>query len=173
MGDASWLFAAITGVTAVGASWTTGRLSARSARHTAELDAGERRGEHTRQARRTAYMEFIACVHTMGTLHGSAMSLFRGTTHPEWHTALSGIHEELRENYHRRFLPALDIVCLEGPDDVAEAALAVVPASTTVFGLVEDILRGAGDPQDLPAGCARLWDAVRTFTGAARRALNA
>lgn len=105
MGDSSWLIAAITGATAVAASWTTGRLSARSARHTAELNATESRSEHTRQARRAAYLEFIASVHITGNLHGNAMSLFRGVTHPEWRTALSEIHNELRDNYHDRFFP--------------------------------------------------------------------
>ncbi|MER7582605.1 hypothetical protein [Kitasatospora sp. NPDC097691] len=172
MGDSSWLIAAITGATAVTASWTTGRLSARSARQTAELNAAEDRRGHTRQARRAAYLEFIASIHVTGNLHGNAMALFRGATHPEWRTVLAGIHKDLRGNYHDRFLPALDIVCLEGPDDVAEAATAVRPASTKVFKLVENILRGPGDPAELPASCADLWDIVEAFTDTARRALN-
>ncbi|MFF1909674.1 hypothetical protein [Kitasatospora sp. NPDC058218] len=61
---------------------------------------------------------------------------------------------------------------LEGPDDVAEAAMAVGPASTRVFKLVEDILRGTGDPAELPASCAHVWTVVAAFTRTARRSLN-
>ncbi|KDN88216.1 hypothetical protein [Kitasatospora cheerisanensis] len=172
MGDSTWLIAAITGATAVAASWTTGRLSARSARQTAELNAAEHRSEQTRQARRTAYLEFIACVHAMGNLNGNALSLFRGPTRPEWRSALQDIHNRLRDNYHDRFLPALDVVCVEGPDEVAAAAMAVGPASTTVFKLIEAILRGDGDPAELPGRCAQLWTAVAAFIRTARHTLN-
>ncbi|MFE0464631.1 hypothetical protein ACFW1A_35800 [Kitasatospora sp. NPDC058965] len=106
MGDSTWLIASITGATAVAASWTTGRFSARTARYTAELNASEHRREQTRQARRTAYLEFIACVHTIGNLNGNVLSLFRGATHPEWRPVLSEVHNELREVYHDRFLPS-------------------------------------------------------------------
>ncbi len=149
MGDSTWLIAIITRATAIAASWTTGHLSARSTRHAAELNAAETRIERTRQARRAAYLEFIACVHVMGSLHGTVLSIFRGSTHPQWRPVLSRTHNELRENYHERFLPALDVVCVEGPDDVAEAAIAVGSASTQVFKLIEGILRGHEDPAEV------------------------
>jgi hypothetical protein len=68
MGDGALWIAALTGGTAVLASWVTSRGNTRAARVQAEASAHAQHRIKARELRRTAYLELIEQAHLVGEL---------------------------------------------------------------------------------------------------------
>jgi hypothetical protein len=173
MGDNNTLWiAAVTGATAILASWVTGRGSSRAALQQAQATAAAQQAERQRDARRSAYLALVEHMHTAGGFYR------------QWHTAavaqpseeraaeLQGLRIQIRDNYHRQFLPALHTVGLEGPEAVAAAASRVQHTSTEVFKLLDAALHAPARADELHHAIITFWDAVTAFATTARTALH-
>jgi hypothetical protein len=79
---------------------------------------------------------------------------------------------QIRDNYHRQFLPSLHTVRLEGPDAVAAAAAQVQSASTRAFKLLDDALQTPAVADELHHAIIAFWDTVDCFATTARTALH-
>src|SRR5688500_4723438 len=99
--NAFWI-AALTAGTAVLASWVTSRGTARAARIQADTTAGAQRVERLRQARRTAYAEFIEQAQRLSDVHWKVSDVLRGAEGglgPERVEELRRLRERQRDEY--------------------------------------------------------------------------
>lgn len=124
--------AAVTGGTAVLASWVTGRGSTQAARIQAEIAARSQRAERLRESRRTAYLDLIEQTHHMGELFWEISAALRLPGSPARTTALGELRErELAE--YAKIRRCARVVELEGPPSAAAAALALQQATAPFY----------------------------------------
>lgn len=78
MADNAFWIASLTAGTAVLASWVTSRGTARAARIQADTTTSAQRVERLREARRTAYAEFIEQAQRLNDVHWKVSDVVRG-----------------------------------------------------------------------------------------------
>lgn len=151
MTDSALWIAALTGATAVFASWVTSRGNARAAKIQAESSAAADHQNRVRDSRRTAYLEFIEQAHITGELYFRLGDVYAQVTDPDEQLARI---QQLRIDLRNAFDPlmrAARVVLLEGPPPAAATAEAVRKAASDVntvlwkISLGEDGARGRFD----------------------------
>jgi hypothetical protein len=123
--DGALLVAALTGGTAVLASWVTSRGKARAARVQAEASALAGHRGQVRQIRRAAYLDFLEQAHIAGELHYRLGDIYAQLTdRAEQLARIRELRSALRDAFDP-LMRAARVVVLEGPAPVAQAAAAV------------------------------------------------
>jgi hypothetical protein len=134
--------ALLTGGTAVLASWVTSRGNARTTRVQAEASAQAQQHSRDRDARRTAYLEFIEQAHITGELHWRLDDIYVQVADPDDQLArVNHLRDELRDAFDPLTRCARTI-SLEGPASVAEAAEAVRRAASDANGALWMLSQG-------------------------------
>jgi hypothetical protein len=169
--DAIWV-GVLTGTTAVIASLVAGRGQANAARVQAEITARSQQVDRRREARRTAYVDFIESTHRMGALYWkiSEASAMRESTRRA--TALEELRRLLQAEYAtlRRCVRVID---LEGSDDVAHAAESLKAATDVSYRAFRDVIDGEqGAAQRFDEAYEPFWDALRHFVDVAKSAVR-
>ncbi|MEU7257452.1 hypothetical protein AB0B21_16810 [Streptomyces rimosus] len=187
MGDSTvWTLAiaAVTGGTAVLASWVAGRGSTRAARVQAEIAARAQRAERLRESRRAAYLDLIEQTHRMGELYWEILAVLRngagssgGADGPD---GAGDIAEALKELHDREIAEYAKIrrcarvVELEGPPEAAAAALALQRTTGTFYRCVKAAMEGDADArEEFRTAFSPFWAALEDFVEAARTAHQA
>ncbi|WP_206508011.1 hypothetical protein [Streptomyces chrestomyceticus] len=176
MGDSTvWTLAiaAVTGGTAVLASWVAGRGSTRAARIQAEIAARAQRTERLRESRRTAYLDLIEQTHRLGELYWEILAVLRNSAG----TGDRGTAEVLKELHDREIAEYAKIrrcarvVELEGPPEAATAALALQRTTGTFYRCVKGAMEGDTDAQqEFGTAFSPFWKALEDFIDVARAA---
>ncbi|MFI0154961.1 hypothetical protein [Streptomyces lydicus] len=173
MGDSTWwtlAIAAVTGGTAVLASWVTSRGVTRAARIQAESTARAQRAERLRESRRTAYLDLIEQTHRMGELFWEISAVLRLPRSQARTATLGELHDREVAEY-LRIRRCARVVELEGPAPAAVAALALQKATRPFHVAVTAELAGDTDcSDDFDAGYRPFWAALEKFVDAAREA---
>ncbi|POX37542.1 hypothetical protein C3486_27885 [Streptomyces sp. Ru73] len=168
--------AAVTGGTAVLASWVTSRGSTRAARIQAETAAETQRRERLRESRRTAYLELIEQAHRMGELFWEVSDVLRQPAADADTAALQRLSERQTAEY-ATLRRCVRVVELEGPRPAAEAALVVQKSTRAFHAAIQQALHAGADPDDWEAAEQRFdaayspfWRALEAFVDTAREA---
>ncbi|MGW9173858.1 hypothetical protein [Streptomyces decoyicus] len=173
MGDSAWwtlAIAAVTGGTAVLASWVTSRGSTRAARIQAETAARSQRAERLRESRRTAYLDLIEQTHRMGELFWEISATLRLPGSAARTTALGELRDREVAEY-AKIRRCARVVELEGPASAAAAALALQKATRPFYAALSDDPPGDADRRDaFDAAYSPFWAALEDFVDAAREA---
>ncbi|UZJ33794.1 hypothetical protein [Streptomyces endophytica] len=173
MGDSSWwtlAIAAVTGGTAVLASWVTSRGSAQAARIQAEIAARSQSAERLRESRRTAYLELIEQTHRMGELYWEISATLRLPGSDDRTATLTELHDREVAEY-AKIRRCTRVVELEGPPSAAAAALSLQKATGPFYAAVKQELAGEGDGCDaFDVAYRPFWAALENFVDAARDA---
>ncbi|WP_432142824.1 hypothetical protein [Streptomyces sp. bgisy084] len=173
MGDSTvWTLAiaAVTGGTAVLASWVTSRGSARAARIQAETAARSQRAERLRESRRTAYLDLIEQTHRMGELFWEISTVLRLPRSDARTSALRELRNREVAEY-AKIRRCARVVELEGPSLAAAAALALQKTTRPFYAALSADLAGDPDGQDsFDAAYHPFWKALEEFVDAARDA---
>ncbi|MCL8017996.1 hypothetical protein [Streptomyces sp. AS02] len=129
MGDIAVWVAALTGGTAVLASWVTNLGNVRAARVQAEASAQAQHRGRVRESRRGAYLELMEHAHVIGELYRQVIDAFHQITDLDQQlTRFEELRSELREAYDP-LMHSVRVVILEGPPATAEAAQGVLDAA--------------------------------------------
>lgn len=145
--DSTVWVAILTGGTAILAGWVASLGNARSARIQAEASAKAQHHAQIREARRTAYLEFLEHAHITGELYYRLGDVYMQLTRPD--EQASKIHElrtVLRDAYDP-LARCARVVLLEGSEAIAAQAEAVQDAVTHANGALWEIAQGAPDAQ--------------------------
>ncbi|KIZ14920.1 hypothetical protein [Streptomyces natalensis] len=173
MGDSTiWTvaIAALTGGTAVLASWVTSRGSTQAARIQAETAARSQRAERLRESRRAAYLDLIERTHLMGELFWEISTTLR-LPHSEERTAALGALYDRQISEYAKIRRCARVVELEGPPGAAAAALAVQKATGPFHAALKAALDGERDsPRAFDDAFSPFWKALEDFVDAARAA---
>jgi hypothetical protein len=178
--DSAFWIAALTAGTAVLASWVTSRGTARAARIQADTTAGAQRVERLRQARRTAYAEFIEQAQRLSDVHWKVSEVVRGAgggdardgLGPERVEELRRLRERQRDEY-ATLRNLTWVVSLEGPDEVAELANKVRRTTNPFHKAIEAMIEGdTGAVARFDSCYAPFWDALKEFIQASRDILH-
>ncbi|MFI6766039.1 hypothetical protein [Streptomyces sp. NPDC050355] len=173
MGDSTWwtlAIAAVTGGTAVLASWVTSRGSTRAARIQAEIAARSQRAERLRESRRTAYLDLIEQTHRMGELYWEISATLRLSGSDARTATLGELHDREVAEY-AKIRRCARVVELEGPPSAAAAALALQKATGPFYAAVKAELDGDTDRRGaFDAAYSPFWAALERFVDAARDA---
>jgi hypothetical protein len=154
--DALWV-AALTGATAVLASWVTSRGNARAARIQAQASAQAQQQSRSRETRRTAYLEFIEQAHITGEFYWRLGDVYAQLADPgEQLTRIQRLRADLRDAFDPLSRCAR-VIILEGPAAVAEAAEAVKQAASDTNHFLWEISEGQTGARE------RFDDAYRIF----------
>jgi hypothetical protein len=174
MGDGALWIAALTGGTAVLASWVTSRGNTRAARVQAEASAHAQHRIRARELRRTAYLELIEQAHVVGELYWRLGDVYAQLTDPV--DQLVRI-EQLRADLRDAFDPlsrCVRVIVLEGPPTVAAAAEQVRQAAANANRALSLISQGESDARERFADAHQLFRArLEGFIEAARSAIAA
>ncbi|MFJ2234837.1 hypothetical protein [Streptomyces sp. NPDC087859] len=174
MGDIAVWVAALTGGTAVLASWVTNLGNVRAARVQAEASAQAQHRGRVRELRRAAYLGLMEHAHVSGELYRRVRDAFYRITDPgQQLTRFEELRSELREAYDP-LMHSVRVVVLEGPFAAAEAAQGVLDAAQKVNRCLWRITCGDADARDhfIELQGAYLRDLGR-FVEAARAAMEA
>ncbi|MFF8788879.1 hypothetical protein [Streptomyces sp. NPDC015125] len=173
MGDSTWwtlAIAAVTGGTAVLASWVTSRGSAQAARIQGEISARSQRAERLRESRRTAYLDLIEQTHRMGELFWEISATLR-LPGSDARTAALGELRDREVAEYAKIRRCARVVELEGPPSAAAAALALQKATGPFYtALTGDPSGDAGGRDAFDAAYRPFWAALEDFVEAARKA---
>ncbi|GAA2619504.1 hypothetical protein [Streptomyces tubercidicus] len=173
MGDSTvWTsaIAAVTGGTAVLASWVTSRGSTRAAMIQAETAARSQRAERLRESRRTAYLDLIEQTHRMGELFWEISTVLR-LPHSEARTSTLGELRDREVAEYAKIRRCARVVELEGPHSAATAALALQKTTRPFYAALSADLTGDPGGQDAFDDAYRpFWRALEEFVDAARDA---
>ncbi|WP_328839589.1 hypothetical protein [Streptomyces europaeiscabiei] len=177
MADSAFWIAALTAGTAVLASWVTSRGTARAARIQADTTASAQRVERLRQARRTAYAEFMEQAQRLSDVHWKVSDVVRdagsGGFRPEQVEELRRLRERQRDEY-ATLRNLTWVVSLEGPDEVAELANKVRRTTNPFHKAIEAMIEGdTGAVARFDACYSPFWDALKDFIKASRDTLHA
>ncbi|KUL36400.1 hypothetical protein ADL22_24605 [Streptomyces sp. NRRL F-4489] len=174
MGDSSTIWtlaiAAVTGGTAVLASWVTSRGSARAARIQAETAARAQRAERLRESRRTAYLDLIEQTHRVGELLWEISALLRESPSADRNARLDAMLDREVAEY-AKIRRCARVVELEGPPSAAAAALALQKTTKPFYEALRTGLNDGVDClEEFNAAYRPFWKALETFVDAAREA---
>ncbi|WP_052868641.1 hypothetical protein [Streptomyces niger] len=168
--------AAVTGGTAVLASWVTSRGSTRAARIQAETAADSQRRERLRESRRTAYLDLIEQTHRMGELLWEVSDVLRDPDADGSTATLQQLRERQVAEY-AKIRRCVRVVELEGPLPAAAAALRVQKSTGDFHAAIEQALAAGPGGADWTTAEARFdaayspfWAALEAFVDAARNA---
>lgn len=166
--------AALTGGTAVLASWVTNLGNVRAARAQAESSALAQERGRVRELRRAAYLDLMEQAHVAGELYWRAAFAF---THladaDELRTRIQELRGELRDAYDP-LMRSVRVVALEGPADAAEAADAVLDvAAETNRTLWHFVLGVSGAQERFDAFHEEFKRLLAGFVEVARQAMGA
>ncbi|MER7397516.1 hypothetical protein ABT381_18630 [Streptomyces sp. NPDC000151] len=164
--------AAVTGGTAVLASWVTSRGATRAARVQAETAADSQRRERLRESRRTAYLDLIEQTHRMGELFWEISAVLRQPDAEGSTTALRQLSDRQVAEY-AKLRRCARVVELEGPPPAASAALVVQKSTGDFHAAIEQALRTGAGPEDRAAAEERFDAAYRPFWAALERFVDA
>ncbi|MGW7488968.1 hypothetical protein [Streptomyces sp. NPDC054786] len=173
MGDSTWwtlAIAAVTGGTAVLASWVTSRGNTQAARIQSEIAARSQRAERLRESRRTAYLDLIEQTHRMGELLWEISATLREPA-SEARTAALGAQQDREVAEYAKIRRCARVVELEGPPSAAAAALALQKATGPFYAALTAGPSGDTDRRDaFDAAYRPFWAALENFVDAAREA---
>ncbi|MFF4954100.1 hypothetical protein [Streptomyces chattanoogensis] len=173
MGDSTvWTvaIAALTGGTAVLASWVTSRGSTQAARIQAETAARSQRAERLRESRRAAYLDLIEETHLMGELFWEIAAALRLPDSADRTAALRTLHDRQVAEYGK-IRRCARVVELEGPPAAAAAALTVQKRTGPFHAALTAALAGDRDSHAaFDAAFSPFWKALEDFVEAARAA---
>ncbi|WP_274912792.1 hypothetical protein [Streptomyces sp. WZ-12] len=173
MGDSTvWTLAiaAVTGGTAVLASWVASRGSTRAARIQAETAARSQRAERLRESRRTAYLDLIEQTHRIGELYWEISAELREPASAERAARLDILLDREVAEY-AKIRRCARVVELEGPPSAAAAALALQKATGPFYdALRPGTAEGKDCREEFDAAYSPFWKALETFVDAARDA---
>ncbi|GAA1121133.1 MULTISPECIES: hypothetical protein [Streptomyces violaceusniger group] len=172
MTDSTFWIAALTGGTAVMASWVTSRGNTRAARIQADTAALAQRTERLRDSRRTAYLDLIEQTHSIGELYWEVAAVER-TGAPEHRLALLDELAERERDEYGKMRRCVRVVELEGPAAAATAANALQKATGPfhrALGAMRSEEPEAG--QRFHAAFRPFWQALTDFVDAAKTALQ-
>ncbi|WP_432586443.1 hypothetical protein ABVG11_10205 [Streptomyces sp. HD1123-B1] len=172
MADNTFWIAALTGGTAVVASWVTSRGNTRAARIQADTAALAQRAERLRDSRRTAYLDLIEQSHGMGELYWEVSAADRTGEVRRRPAVLDELAERERDEYGK-LRRCVRVVELEGPAAAAAAANAL-QKSTGRFHRALGAMR-AGETEAagrFDSAYRPFWEALTVFVDAARTALH-
>ncbi len=172
MWDSALLIAALTGATAVFASWVTSLGNAKAAR--IQADAAERTQRRTqlRESRRAAYLDVIEHAHRMGELYWEISATRHIEDPAERVRALTVIQPRERDAY-AQLRHGVRVVDLEGPPSVAAAAEALKGETRYFYRALGAMVRGeAGADDEFRSRYEPFWAALARFIDSARDALH-
>lgn len=132
MGDSALWVAALTGGTAVLASWVANLGNVRAARTQAEASARAQHRQRVREGRRAAYLELMERAHVMGELYRRVVDArFQLGEGEHFLTRVQELRAAVREAYDP-LMRSVRAIALEGPAEAAGAAQGVLAAATEV-----------------------------------------
>ncbi|MFF0227624.1 hypothetical protein [Streptomyces sp. NPDC004629] len=174
MGDSAVWVAALTGATAVVASWVTNLGNVRAARAQAQASAAAERAGRVRESRRAAYLELMARAHDMSELYRKVVDArFQLGDGDAYLARVQELRRSVREAYDP-LMHCVRTVALEGPAGAASAARTLLGAATEVSRSLWQVARGE------PEARARFETAresyavcLERFVDAARAAMEA
>ncbi|WP_329217480.1 hypothetical protein OG352_15270 [Streptomyces sp. NBC_01485] len=172
MPDLGFLVAAVTGATAILASWVGNRGSTRAARIQAETARAAQQAENIRASRRSAYAQVVHKSHVVGDSFLGILPAVQ-LTDPEERT--SALREVLRQHLrlHAEMTLAIYTANLEGPDDVSQAAGRLEATSKDVYVAIEAMAEtSAVYSPDFDTAYHAFWDSLRSFTTTARNSIR-
>ncbi|MGW1375833.1 hypothetical protein ACWD6P_16385 [Streptomyces sp. NPDC002446] len=173
MSDSTWwtlAIAAVTGGTAVLASWVTSRGNTQAARIQAEIAARSQSTERLRESRRTAYLDLIEQTHQMGELYWEISAALRLPDSEERTVMLEDLHDREVAEY-AKIRRCARVVELEGPPTASAAALALQKATGPFYAAVKAELAGDAEGRGaFDAAYSPFWAALESFVDAARDA---
>ncbi|MFF3336794.1 hypothetical protein ACFYWX_46145 [Streptomyces sp. NPDC002888] len=172
MPDLGFLVAALTGATAILASWVGNRGSTRAAQIQAETARAAQQAENVRASRRSAYVQVVHKSHLVGDSFLGVLPAVE-LTEPEARAA--ALREVLRQHLrlHAEMTLAIHTANLEGPDDVSQAAGRLETASKDVYVAIEAMAETfAVYSPDFDTTYQAFWDALRSFTAVARDSIR-
>jgi hypothetical protein len=170
MTDGTLWVAALTGATAVLASWVTSRGNSRAARIQAEASALAQHHSRIRELRRAAYLDFIEQAHITGELYFRLGDVYAQLAHPDQQLArIQQLRSDLRDAFDP-LMRSARVITLEGPTAVAGAAEAAVQAASEANTALHRIATNASDArerfdgahEDFRLQLERFIDAART-----------
>lgn len=164
--------AALTAGTAVLASWVTSRGNANAARFQAEAASASQRTARQREARREAYAAVIDKAVAIGELYWKIPEATRISEPESRRAEILRLREQIRDVY-AALLRCVQVVTLEGPDDVAEAAAALDRATPSTARLMRAM--ADGDPEaerQLTEETRAYWPALTEFIARASKAVR-
>lgn len=170
--DNTFWIAALTGGTAVVASWVTSRGNTRAARIQADAATVSQRMQRLYEARRAAYLDFIQQGQRMAELYWKvSKSTASATLRAGWRRSRI-FRDRIRDTYgDLRW--AVRVIELEGPDEAAAAAYAVKQATTDPYQALNSVIAGdAGAGARFDACYSPYWAALSRFVDAAKSALH-
>ncbi|MEW1838321.1 hypothetical protein AB0392_10230 [Nonomuraea angiospora] len=155
--DSTVWIAILTGGTAILTGWVTSLGNARAARIQAEASAKAQHHAQIREARRTAYLEFLEQAHITGELYYRLGDIYMQLTQPdEQLKKIQDLRIALRDAYDP-LARCARVVLLEGPEAIASTAEAVKQAATDANGALWEIA------QDTPDARSRFDSAHQVF----------
>jgi hypothetical protein len=165
--------ATLTAGTAVLASWVTSRGNANAARLQAEAATESQQLARQREARRAAYAAVIDKAVAIGELYWKIPEAARTADPDDRRTELLRLREQIRDVY-AALLRCVQVVVLEGPDDVAEAAAALDKATPSTARLMRAMADGdTAAEEQLTEETRAYWPAMTEFIERASKAVRA
>ncbi|MFF1918263.1 hypothetical protein ACFVYE_43450 [Streptomyces sp. NPDC058239] len=172
MQDSALLIAALTGITAILASWVGSRGSARAAQIQSETTRAAQEAGSARTSRRSAYVEVIRNAHMMGERFIDVLPAV-GWSEPAARTSALREVQQRHAQHHAEMMRAIHTAHLEGPDDVVGAADQLERASMRVYLAIDAMAEeSAVFSPDFDESYHQFWDALRNFTSVARRSIH-
>ncbi|MER6053035.1 hypothetical protein ABT168_37305 [Streptomyces sp. NPDC001793] len=173
MGDSTvWTLAiaALTGGTAVLASWVTSRGSTQAAKIQAETAARSQRAERLRESRRAAYLDLIEQTHCIGELYWEISAELRESASDTRTARLDGLLDREVAEY-AKIRRCARVVELEGPPSAAASALALQKATGPFYEALRAGLADGTDCQEqFNAAYSTFWKRLEQFVDTARDA---
>lgn len=172
MVDSTFWIAALTGGTAVLASWVTSRGNTRAAQIQADTAARAQQAERLRDSRRTAYLELIEQVHSMGEFYWQISAAQRAGDFHSRPALLDETLERERDHYGK-LRRCARVVELEGPAAAGEAAHKLQKSTGRFHRSLQAMT--TGDPEAIRRfddAYSPFWAALTNFVDAAKTALQ-
>lgn len=170
--DAALLVAALTGTTAVLASWVGSRGSTRAAQIQSETTRAAQEAENVRTSRRSAYVEVIRKAHIMGERFIDVLPAVSSSEPTARTSALREVQQQ-HAQHHAEMMRAIHAAHLEGPDDVVRAADRLERASMQVYLAIDAMAKEAAVySPDFDESYHDFWTALRNFTAVARKSIR-
>ncbi|WP_055549712.1 hypothetical protein [Streptomyces sp. NBRC 110028] len=172
MTDSTFWIAALTGGTAVLASWVTSRGNTRAAQIQADTAARAQQAERLRDSRRTAYLELIEQVHRMGEFYWEISEAQRSGEFRRRADLLDDMLNRERDHYGK-LRHCARVVELEGPSAAGEAARQLQKSTGRFHRSLEAM--AADDPEAIRRfddAYSPFWAALTDFVDAAKTSLQ-
>lgn len=178
MADSTFWIAALTGGTAVLASWVTSRGNTRAVRIQADTAVLAQRAERLRDSRRGAYLDLIEQTHSIGELYWEIAAVQRAAEAGRRPALLDELDElaelaERERDEYGKLRRCVRVVELEGPAAAATAANALQKATGPFHRALGAMRSGEPEgPQRFHDAFRPFWQALTDFVEAATTALH-